>query len=82
VLPAGIREVRARADAGFYHDGFLSALENCSIQYTVVAKIYPPLKRLLPGITYHPSMLNGRWESVIIGCSHGPKAVATCLPDD
>lgn len=60
VLPAGIREVRARADAGFYHDGFLSALENCSIQYAVVAKIYPPLKRLLPGITYHP--VNAQWE--------------------
>ena len=59
-LPAGIREVRARADAGFYHDGFLSELENCSIQYAVVAKIYPPLKRMLPGICYQ--RVNDQWE--------------------
>ena len=59
-LPAGIREVRARADAGFYHDGFLSELENCSVQYAVVAKIYAPLKRLLPGISYQ--RVNAQWE--------------------
>lgn len=59
-LPAGIREVRARADAGFYHDGFLSELENCSVQYTVVAKIYAPLKRMLPGICYQ--RVNANWE--------------------
>ena len=59
-LPAGIREVRARADAGFYHDGFLSELENCAIEYAVVAKIYPPLKRMLPGLSYRP--VNPQWE--------------------
>ena len=59
-LPAGIREVRTRADAGFYHDGFLSELENCNIHYAVVAKIYPPLKRMLPGITYQ--QVNAQWE--------------------
>ena len=60
VLPAGIREVRARADAGFYDDGFLSELENCSAQYAVVAKMYPPLKRMLPGLAY--SSVNAQWE--------------------
>jgi DDE family transposase len=60
VLPAGIREVRARADAGFYEDGFLSQLENCSAQYAVVAKMYPPLKRMLPGLAYQP--VNSQWE--------------------
>jgi hypothetical protein len=59
-LPAGIREVRARADAGFYHDAFLSELENCGVQYAVVAKIYPPLKRMLPGISYQ--RINSQWE--------------------
>jgi hypothetical protein len=60
VLPAGIREVRARADAGFYHDGFLSALENFGAEYAIVAKVYPPLKRLLPGLSYQP--VNAQWE--------------------
>ena len=60
VLPVGIREVRARADAGFYHDGFLSELENRAVQYAVVAKIYPPLKRVLPGISYQ--RVNALWE--------------------
>lgn len=59
-LPPAIREVRARADAGFYHDGFLSELENCGIQYAVVARIYAPLKRLLPEISYRP--VNAQWE--------------------
>jgi hypothetical protein len=60
VLPAGIREVRARADAGFYDDAFLSQLENCSAQYAVVAKMYPPLKRMLPGLAYRS--VNTQWE--------------------
>ncbi len=59
-LPGGIREVRARADAGFYDDGFLSELENCAAHYAVVAKMYPPLKRMLPGISYEP--VNAQWE--------------------
>jgi len=60
VLPAGIREVRARADAGFYHDGFLCEMENCGIDYAVVAKMYAPLKRTLPGISFCP--VNSLWE--------------------
>jgi hypothetical protein len=60
VLPGGIREFRVRADAGFYHDGFLSEVENCDAQYAVVAKMYAPLKRRLPGIVYHP--VNSLWE--------------------
>ncbi len=59
-LPAHIRELRVRADAGFYHDAFLSELENRDAQYAVVAKVYPPLKRLLPGIAYH--RINPVWE--------------------
>lgn len=60
VLPVGICEVRGRADAGFYHDAFLSELENCRIDYAVVAKMYAPLKRLLPGIPFQP--VNLHWE--------------------
>ena len=60
VLPAGIRDLRVRADAGFYHDGFLSELENCGARYAVVATMYPPLRRVLPGLTYQRA--NVLWE--------------------
>lgn len=59
-LPLQIREVRARADAGFYNDAFFSELEDHGVQYAVVAKIYSPLQRLLPGISYQPA--NSTWE--------------------
>lgn len=59
-LPLEIREVRARADAGFYNDAFFLELEDREVHYAVVAKVYPPLKRLLPGISYH--RVNSVWE--------------------
>ncbi len=68
-LPAYIREVRARADAGFYSDAFLSELEDRGAHYAVVAKVYPPLKRLLPGIAYH--RVNSVWE--MGECWHGAR---------
>jgi hypothetical protein len=55
-----LREVRLRADAGFYDGAFFEELDNHDIEYAVVAKIYPPLKRLLPGISYHH--INPVWE--------------------
>jgi hypothetical protein len=59
-LPLQIREVRVRADAGFYNDAFFTELEDHGVQYAVVAKIYPPLRRLLPGISYRSA--NSTWE--------------------
>ncbi len=59
-LPPDIRELRVRADAGFYHDAFLAALEDDAAGYALVAKIYPPLKRLLPGLSYRS--VNRSWE--------------------
>lgn len=68
-LPAHIRELRVRADAGFYNDAFLSELEDRGAGYAVVAKVYPPLKRLLPGIAYR--RVNPLWE--MGECSHGAR---------
>jgi len=68
-VPAHIREVRVRADAGFYHDAFLSELEDREAHYAVVAKVYPPLKRVLPGITYQ--RVNSVWE--MGECQHGAR---------
>jgi hypothetical protein len=68
-LPAYIREVRARADAGFYSDAFLSELEDRGAHYAVVAKVYPPLKRVLSGIAYHH--VTPVWE--MGECWHGAR---------
>lgn len=59
-LPTEIREVRVRTDAGFYHGDFLTELEDSAVHYCVVAKIYPPLQRLLPGLRYQ--RVNDTWE--------------------
>ena len=59
-VPADIREVRVRADAGFGFDPVLQLLEQRPAQYAVVARLTTALKRLLSGLRYH--RLNGRWE--------------------
>jgi hypothetical protein len=59
-LPADIREVRARADAGFgFHPG-LSWLEQRPAQYAVAAPLTTALKPMLGGLHYE--RLNARWE--------------------
>jgi hypothetical protein len=59
-IPADIREVRARADAGFGFDPVLTLLEQRPAQYAVVARLTTALKRALGGLRYH--RLNERWE--------------------
>jgi hypothetical protein len=65
-VPADIREVRVRADSGFYGGEFLDALEDRNVQYAVVARIFSPLRRLLPGLKYQPA--NPGWEMAV--CEH------------
>jgi hypothetical protein len=59
-VPADIRELRVRADAGFGVNPVFDALESHSAQYTVVARMTPALQRLLPGLRYAP--VNRDWE--------------------
>ena len=59
-IPAGIRELRARADSGFCYQPVLQTLEDFRAQYAVVARVYAPLKRSLPGLSYH--RVDARWE--------------------
>src|SRR5229473_3016227 len=59
-LPADIREVRVRADAGFGFDPVLTLLEQRPADYAVVARLTTALKRALGGLRYH--RLNARWE--------------------
>jgi hypothetical protein len=59
-IPADIREVRARADAGFGFDPVLAMLEQRPAQYAVVARLTTALKRILGRLHYQ--RLNARWE--------------------
>jgi len=58
--PADIRELRARADAGFGYAPVLDMLEARLAQYSVVARMVPSLKRTLRSLRYEP--MNSRWE--------------------
>jgi len=59
-VPADIRELRVRADAGFGVNPVFDALEARPTQYTVVARMSPALQRLLPGLRYAP--VGHGWE--------------------
>jgi hypothetical protein len=59
-IPTDIREVRARADAGFGFDPVLAMLEQRPAQYAVVARLTTALKRILGSLHYQ--RLNARWE--------------------
>jgi len=59
-LPADIRELRVRADAGFGFDPVLAMLELRHAQYAVVARMTSGLKRKLGALRYE--RLNPHWE--------------------
>ena len=59
-VPADIRELRVRADAGFGLNPVFDALESHSAEYAVVARMTPSLKRTLTGLRYSP--VNRDWE--------------------
>ena len=65
-IPADIRELRVRADAGFGYGPVLEMLEERPAQYAVVARMAGSLKRALGGLRYE--RLNPRWE--IAQCEH------------
>ena len=58
--PSDIRELRARADAGFGYGPVLDMLEARPAAYAVVARMIPSLKRELRGLRYEA--MNPRWE--------------------
>jgi len=59
-VPADIRELRVRADAGFGFNPVLEILEARASQYSVVARLTQAFKRLLPGLRYES--VNRQWE--------------------
>jgi hypothetical protein len=71
-LPADIRELRVRADAGFGYGPVFEMLEARPAHYAVVARMTASLKRVLGGLRYE--RLNARWE--IAECEHRTSATA------
>ena len=59
-LPGDIREVRARADAGYGFGPVLEMLEQRPAQYAVVARLTSAFRRVLGALRYQ--RLNARWE--------------------
>lgn len=64
-LPADIRELRVRADAGFGYGPVLDMLEARPAQYAVVARLTTGLKRKLGGLKY--ASCNPVWELAEVG---------------
>ncbi len=60
MIPSSAREIRVRADAGFYSQDFIALLSQKYIKFAVVADLTFPLQRKLPGLRYR--RIND-WES-------------------
>jgi hypothetical protein len=73
-VPPDVREIRARADAGFGFNPVFEAFESRPTEYAVVARVTQASRRLLPGLRYEP--FNRDWEMADFEHrSHGwPKA--------
>ena len=69
-VPADIRELRVRADAGFGGNPVFDAVESRPAQYAVVARMTPALQRLWPGLRYRP--VNRDWEMADV--EHRPQS--------
>jgi hypothetical protein len=59
-IPPDIRELRARADAGFGFNPVFEGLEMRPAQYAVVARLTQAFRHLLPGLRYEA--VNRNWE--------------------
>ena len=86
-VPPDIREIRARADAGFAFNPVLDALESQLARYAVVARLTRSFRNFLPGLRYEP--VNRYWEMAEFEHrSHGwckaRRCVVArrCLPDE
>lgn len=52
-MPPYIYRIRLRADSGFFDHKFIEPLDEKSIDYAIVAKLTPAIKRQLEGLCYH-----------------------------
>jgi hypothetical protein len=61
IAPLTVRELRVRADSGFYSEPSLQWLEAHAAQYAVVARLTRPLRDRLTSVRYH--RIDARWAS-------------------
>lgn len=51
-LPQTVRQIRVRADPGFYNYKVVRAIEARRGKFVIVARLTQPLKRMIPGLPY------------------------------
>lgn len=51
-LPATVRQIRVRADVGFYDYKLIKIIETSRGKFVIVARLTPPLRALITGLTY------------------------------
>jgi len=61
IAPPTIRELRVRADHGFYSEPSLHWLETHHAEYAVVARLTRPLRERLTSVRYH--RIDDRWSA-------------------
>jgi hypothetical protein len=49
---------RIRADAAFFDKDIVHFLDDYNLQYVIVGKLYSTIKKILPGVKYHPYQEN------------------------
>ncbi len=58
IMPGSVREVRLRADAGFYSDDTLTWLEDQRAEYVIVARLTRPLQERIAAARYRSVSAN------------------------
>jgi len=51
-MPQTVRQIRVRADPGFFDYKVIRAIETRRGKFVIVARLTPPLKRMIPGLRY------------------------------
>jgi hypothetical protein len=51
-MPPTVRQISVRADAGFFDYKVIRAIEARRGKFVIVARLTPPLKRMIPGLRY------------------------------
>lgn len=67
-LPQTVRQIRVRADAGFYDYKVVRAIEARRGKFVIVARLTTPLRRLVPGLRY----TEVRRELAVAECQYHP----------
>jgi hypothetical protein len=86
-LPATVRQIRLRADAGFYDYKIVRAIEARRGKFVIVARLTRPLKALVTGLSYtevHRSLAVAECQYQPHGCPHPYRFVIVrkALPEE